>query len=214
MFAFDMNQLVGGIVTKEWEMFLNINGGKKRAPAQEQPVKYFAIRRSYFYSWSREAAYSYMKDLTAAQAIGRNLPREKYIHMMKYTDPKGYGELSYWLPFLEPEREALVNEILYGHLLDQMTRLAEQYPNFMLATRPLRISEEHDDGGPASLESFMMGELLTYSIDTLKLLLKHIIDLENQGIEFVRLVKETTAKTMNYGSLEDAERMYSFDKHP
>jgi len=198
----DLNQVVGAIVTKEWEMFHNVNGDD-RVECQENPVMFSAMRRAQFSAWSRDAAYSYLQDLMAAEAEGRNLPREKYIHMMKSTDPKGYGELSHWLPRLTAHKEELVGKIWNEHMLQQTIRLRDQYPHFVMGGRPMRTMDE--TGGDTSIETYWTSELLTYSERTLELLLEHIIDLEKKGIEFARVIQENTVKAIGFETLEEAE---------
>ena len=200
------NGIIDGILEKEWPMFRTVNG-ETRADCQDDRAMFEAMRRAQFSAWSEKAAESYLLDLTAAGQTGRNLVREKYIRMMKSTDPTGYEAFCKELPALTPGQEQLIGEI-WTHLLAQTERLREQFPAVALGGRPLRAAEEAE--GWASIETYQCGELATYSEETLRELLAHILTLEEEGKDLARLIQERSVMAMGYRSLEDAERQISF----
>lgn len=200
------NRTIDAIIEKEWPMFHTVNGDT-RADCQDDRPMFEAMRRAQFSVWSDEAAESYLHDLEAAAAAGRNLAREKYIRMMKSTDPKGYEAFCGELPPLSAQQEKLIAGI-WELMLAQTERLREKYPAVALGGRPLRAEEETD--GWASVETYQCGELATCSEKTLAALLEHITALEAEGKNFAQLIQEQSVVAMGYRSLEDAERETAF----
>lgn len=198
--------IIDAIIEKEWPMFHSVNG-ETRADCQDDRPMFEAMRRAQFSAWSEAAAESYLRDLERAETEGRNLVREKYIRMMKSTDPRGYEAFCGELPALSPEQERLIAAI-WEHLLAQTERLREKYPAVALGGRPLHASEETE--GWASIETYQCGELATCSEKTLEALLAHITALEEEGKDLARMIQEQSVVAMGYRSLEDAERQISF----
>ena len=195
-------ELLEQIAEKEWKMFQVVNGSD-HVSCQEDEGTFKAMRRAQFSAWSPEAAESYLRDLEAAEAQGRNLLREKYIRMMASTQPEGYAVFCGELPQLTPEQEALTAE-LWKHFLAQTERMREKYPALALGGRPLLASEETD--GWASIETYQTGELKTYSEATLRALLAHMVALEEQGVDLAFQIQKNSITCMGYQSMEQAEQ--------
>lgn len=202
----EKSRIIDAIIDKEWPMFHSVNGDT-RADCQDDRPMFEAMRRAQFSVWSDKAAESYLQDLEAAAAAGRNLVREKYIRMMESTDPKGYEAFCAELPELSAEQQRLIKAI-WAHLLVQTERLREKYPAVALGGRPLRAEEETE--GWASIETYQCGELATYSEKTLAALLEHIAALEAEEKDLAQLIQEQSVVAMGYRSLEDAERQIAF----
>lgn len=202
----EFKEIIDAIIETEWPMFHNVNG-EDRVDCQDDRPVFEGMRRAQFSAWSEAAAESYLRDLKAAEAAGRNLAREKYIRMMKTTDPKGYEAFKSELPALSPAQEALIAEI-WKHLLAQTERMREKYPAVALGGRPLRAGEETDDF--ASIETYQTGELATYSENTLRALLAQIEALEAQGVDLAFEIQKNSVSAMGYGSMEEAEKAMAF----
>jgi hypothetical protein len=199
---FALPETVDRIVSCEWKMFQAVNEGGERASCQDDRVTFDGMRRGQFDAWSQEAAGSYLRDLEDAERSGRNLVSEKYIHMMKTTEPSKYEQL---LSQIEKPSEAartLAGE-LSGKLLSQTEALFERYPYVAGSGRPLRSA--HDFGGVVSIETYQLGELLTYSEKTLDALLRHVLALESEGVSFAKRVLENSAAFYGYKDLDEAE---------
>ena len=200
------DRTIDRIIEKEWEMFRVVNGDT-RVDCQEDHSTFDAMRRAQFSSWSESAAQNYLRDLTDAEAAGRNLVREKYIRMMRVTDPKGYEAFRSELPSLTPEQEQLISDI-WEHMLGQTMRMREKYPAVALGGRPLRAGEETDTF--ASIETYQTSELATFSRATLEALLEHIEALEKEGTDLAFEIQKKSVAAMGYASMEEAERDISF----
>ncbi|MDR2357802.1 MAG: DUF4125 family protein [Oscillospiraceae bacterium] len=195
-------ETVDRIVSREWNMFHTVNEGGARAACQDDRVTFDGMRRGQFDAWSQEAAESYLGDLEDAERSGRNLVSEKYIHMMRTTEPSKYEQLLSQIEKPSESARALAGE-LSDKLLAQTEALFEKYPYVAGSGRPLRSA--HDFGGVVSVETYQLGELLTYSARTLDALLRHVLALESEGVSFAGRVLENSAAFYGYKNLDEAE---------
>ena len=185
----------------EWEMFHSVNGDD-RDDCQEDYSMFCRMRKAQYDVWSEQTVASYLADVENAAENNVNLARQKYIYMMKSTDPEGYEHFKTELPEADPEKEALVNGI-WEILLGQTIKMREKYPLIALGGRPLSVSEEAEW---PSLESYQKSELMTYSVPTLKSLLNDIRELEGKGVDYAFKVQENSVLCLGYPSMEEAEK--------
>jgi hypothetical protein len=197
----DKTALIDAILEKEWPMFHNVNGAERADCQNDFPV-FQIMRRAQYKAWSDAALEAYLADITAAEAEGRNLAREKYIRMMESTDPRGYEHFSGELPPVSEEKRALC-EAIWAKMLVQTERMRETYPILALGGRPLHASEERD--GWASIETYQTSELNTYSEETLEKLLAHIKDMQAKGEDFVYKIQENSVTCLGYKDMREAE---------
>ena len=182
-------------------MFHNVNGDDRTDCQDDYPV-FEIMRRAQYEAWSEAALQCWLADLSAAEAEGRNLAREKYIRMMEHTDPAAYEAFRGELPPVSQEKRELVAKI-WAKMLAQTERLREEYPVLALGGRALHISEERE--GWASIEGYQTAEMLTCSVPTLTALYAEIERLGAEGTDFVRLVQENTVRGQGYPTLAQAE---------
>lgn len=190
------------IVSLEWDMFQAVNAGGPRASCQEDRTTFEGMRRGQFEAWSQEACTSYLNDLLNAVLHSRNLVTEKYIHMMRFSSPLQYDELKKTIPMPDSSAQRLAQEIS-NKLLAQTEALFEIYPYVSGSGRPLRSIS--DFCGVTSIETYQLGEFLTYSEKTLRLLQTHLLDLEKDGIPLARNILENSVRHYGYNTLEEAE---------
>ena len=193
--------LIDSIISLEWDMFAAVNEGGERASCQEDPATFYAMRSAQFKAWPLDALESYFGDLEAARSCGRNLVEEKYIHMMRTADPSGYEELLHRVTMPSAEAAGIARDISDA-LLGQTRGLYEAYPYTTGHGRPLYAVQ---DFSATSVETYQLGELLTYSVKTLEALKRHISALEGSGRSLAREILENTVRFYGYGSLEAAE---------
>lgn len=191
------------IAAAEWEMFQATHQKGGRASCQDDWDTFYRMRLAQFNAWSDEAAESYLEDLRAAAAQGRNLIAEKYLHMMKSTYPAEYETQTHFLPFLSEEKRALANEIC-DEMIAQTIPLRQAFPHVSETGRPLFRSE--DRPGVTSIQTYQLGELLTYSEKTLQLLKKHLFALQAEGRSLAEEVMSRSVCSYGFSSLEEAER--------
>lgn len=201
--ALTMNSdIIMSIVESEWKMFDAVNAGEARASCQDDKNTFVGMRRAQFEAWSDEACISYLGDLQRAEEDGRNLVTEKYIHMMKTTEPRKYEALLPQVTFPSESGRALAAEIC-AIMISETEELHKKYPYVSGEGRPLHSTQ--DFGGVTSVETYQLGELLTYSKATLTALLAHIRALQAEGRSLSRDILENSTKHYGYESLDAAE---------
>jgi hypothetical protein len=195
--------LIERIVDLEWTMFRQVRGQGGPAPCQQDRRTFEVMRRGQALSWSPETLESYLEDLEAAQATGRNLITEKYARMMASTTPAEYAQLGTHLPHLEAASLALIDAIV-ANVLEWEHALEVAYPNVLRRGRPLLRSA--DRPGVTSLETYLRGELATYSDRTLKYYHAHIQQQVAAGINGARITLEYMVCRSGFASLAEAEQ--------
>lgn len=190
------------IVAAEWDMFQNTHNKGGRASCQDDYITFYNMRIAQFDAWSDEAAESYLEDLGTAKDQGRNLIAEKYLNMMKSTHPAEYEAQKHFLPLMSEEKIALANEIC-DEMIAQTIPLRKAFPHVGESGRPL-FSDE-DKYGFTSVQTYQLGELLTYSEKTLRLLKKHLFALKAEGRSLAREVTSRSVCSSGFSSLEEAE---------
>ena len=195
------DHLITRIVTLEWELFQNVKNSGGRASCQDDHATFKINRLSQAQSWSEPALESYLEDLENAKNQGRNLLSEKYGRMMASTSKSDYESIKHLLPPLEDEIHPLVKKIV-NIVIDWGQELVKKYPNLVQRGRPLNSFQDTAD--VTSLETYLRGELLTYSKKTLALLYDHYQKLKTGDINGFEIIMDYMIKQYGYTSLEQA----------
>jgi hypothetical protein len=195
-------ELTAAVIEKEWKMFQAVpnNGGK--ASCQEDFQTFQVMRSSQAASWSAAALESYLADLQAAELAGRNLLTEKYARMMESTWPAEYNRIKDMLPQVEIRAVELIRQIVSAVLKWEL-KLQEKYPHILNRGRPL--FSRADAPGITSLETYLRGELATYSAKTLDLFLANIQQQQSAGINGSAITLADMMQRYGFNSLEEAE---------
>ncbi|MGL5439499.1 MAG: DUF4125 family protein [Filifactoraceae bacterium] len=194
------NELIKEIIAKEYEMFNKVRGLEGRAPCQDDLKSFFVMRYSQHNSFSEATLKSYLKDLHKAEYEGRNLITEKYAYMMEFTDPFYYQDiLKNSLPSHSIEKLQLVNEIV--KILDEdFEWFKQRYPFFAKKGRP-----ENTESNVATINIYNIGELKTYSFETLTLYKKDLMEARYENKPIVEKIQNQTAIFYGYKSVKEAE---------
>ena len=198
-----MDNIILEIIDIEWEMMQKVQGRDGKTECQKKPKTFMQMRASQFYAWNLEILESYRNDLENARIVGRNLLTEKYAYMMKYTDPEEYAKIKEYLPLVHPEKEKIAEEIIVI-LMTLRLDFNQKYPK--IAQRARGTSSSEDTEQDTSYETYLRGELYTYSLKTTQLLLIHILKETEAHHNFVKKIMEYTVKSYGYSSLEEAEQ--------
>jgi hypothetical protein len=193
--------LVDDVVTREWEMFICVPNPGGKVSCQESPKTFGIMRAAQLASWSDALLDSYLADLKDAALAGRNLLTEKYGHMMRSTAPDEYARIAHRLPAVAPRALDLIAQIV-PIILAWEVALARMYPSLMAKGRPIFSPEDRPQ--VTSLETYLKGELATYSIGTLELYLAHVEQQRAEGINGSEITLACTTKQYGYASLQDA----------
>lgn len=198
----EVKRLADEITQMEWQQFQKVNNQGGRASCQNRPGTFGVMRKSQFYAWDQPVLESYRADLAEAEQSGWNLLTEKYARMMEHTAPEEYEALKNRLPRRDPARLAL-QELLVALMMDWTKETASEFPAVMGMGRSL--SSKEDGAWDTSSETYLRGELGTYSDRTLDryaaMLLRRMKEKRNP----VRETLEYTAAFYGYSSLEEAE---------
>lgn len=198
--------LVTELVNKEWNAFDKVDGMDGRASCQDDYETFQIMRSSQFSPWTTELLDSYLADFQQAEQEGQNLITIKYAFMMKSTDPENFKKMESRLPQLSQEQLDLIEDVVEKQLT-LMLSLHPKYPNFVSSGRSLRSSQ--DSLYNTSYETYLRGELSSYSLKTVKLYHQFLVDNHNSGINTAKLYMENVAKQYGYPDIESAEESMS-----
>jgi len=180
-------ELIEKILEKELKMFLTVPV-RQKAACQEHPESFKTMRRAQFLMWSEKTLESYLKDLEMAEKEGRNLMTEKYARMDNLIPPKNQ----------DPLIDKIVN--IQCKWQEEMFR---KYPKLMRGARPVYSSQ--DSPFQTSFETYLRGELETYSHNTLASLYDDIVGMQKEGKNMAEELYKQLVMDLGYESLEEAE---------
>ena len=199
----EMNPIIEQIVEMEWEMFQNVRNTGGRAACQDDFETFDVMRKSQFLTWDLPLLESYWQDLQEGKAQGRNLVMEKYAYMMESTAPKEYEAIATGLPKISEEKQAMVEQIV-AIQVGWREEFAEKYPHLSGQARIIHTSE--DTLYDISFETYLRGELKTYSMQTLVLYGRRIVEFVQEQKNMTEEIMRYTTAFYGYKTLEDAEQ--------
>ncbi len=194
--------IIEKIIDLEWKQFDKVKNEGGRAGCQDDFETFQLMRKSQYLTWTEELLYSFYNDLLVAESKGWNLIMEKYARMMKSTTPIKYAEFEKDLPVLSEDRIVIQEEIIKIQVA-WMEEFAYKYPKMAGNARSIRTSE--DNAFNTSYETYLRGELGTYSENTFILYGRFIAGLLSEHRNLAFEIMENTARLYGYGSLGDAE---------
>lgn len=195
--------MIEKIILEEWQQFDKVKNEGGRADCQDDFETFSLMRKSQYLTWPRTLLESFYGDLYQARENGWNLIMEKYARMMKSTNPKQYAALEANLPVISDERNQIQEEIIRIQV-SWMEEFSKQYPKMSANARS--IHTEEDSAFNTSYETYLRGEISTYSEDTFVSYVKFIIGLLKEGRNLAYETMENTAKLYGYASLDTAEQ--------
>lgn len=199
------NALVNTIVEMEWKQFDKVeNTGGCRADCQDNWETFYIMRKSQFLAWPEALLCSYQKDFLQANIAGWNMVMEKYGRMMISTDPEEYKELEPNFPIISDERLMIIEEIC-SIQVSWMEAFAKECPNVTKGARNIHTSQ--DSVFATSYETYLRGELKTYSDKTFKLYGKFVADLAREGCNLAFDIITNTALLYGCNTVEELEQL-------
>lgn len=199
----EMNPIIEQIVEMEWEMFQNVRNTGGRAACQDDFETFDVMRKSQFLTWDLPLLESYWQDLQEGKVQGRNLVMEKYAYMMESTAPKEYEAIATGLPKISEEKQAMIEQIV-AIQVGWREEFAEKYPHLSGQARIIHTSE--DTLYDISFETYLRGELKTYSMQTLVLYGRRIVAFVQEQKNMTEEIMRYTTTFYGYKTLEDAEQ--------
>ena len=197
----EKEKIIEEILEKEWKYFSNLNNIGGRADCQDNREDFIIMRKSQWETFNEETLLSYLEDLNS-----KNNPLfQKYAQMMKYNSPEEYEKIKDILEKASDEKTDLVNKIMFIYM-EWEKEFFERYPIFSSRGRPLYSSE--DDDIETSIETYLRGELLSYSEKTLKLYLNYVIDNKEKNINLAIKNMDNLARMQGFNDSDEVEEYY------
>ena len=194
---------VSKIIAREWEFFQSVHNTGGRASCQDNYEEFNIMRSSQWAIFSLPVLRSYLDDLILAGHRDRNPVMEKYAYMMKYSAPEEYEGIKEFLPAIsEPKRE--IAEKIIKIYLEWEIEIMEKYPE--ITNKGRKLYSESDTPEYTSIETYLRGELLSYSEKTLQLYYDYIKNCKFENKNLAEKNLENIVKHKGYKSLEEAEK--------
>ncbi len=194
--------LVNELVSLEWEAFDKVENEGGRADCQDDWNTFSIMRKSQYYTWTVEMLKSYISDFHNANDKGWNLITEKYGRMMESAAPLKYAQIKDSLPELPEVKKEIIEEIVKIQV-GWMEDFAKEYPKAAGNARSIHTSE--DNMFNTSYETYLRGELSTYSDQTLDLYGRFIAQLCREDKNLAKMIMANTASLYGYASLVELE---------
>ncbi|MFC0265310.1 DUF4125 family protein [Alloscardovia macacae] len=191
------------IVSAEWQQFQQVNNEGGRANCQGNWPMFHTMRLSQFLTWPDDLRESYARDLSS----GRNLLMEKYAWMMASTEPDYFHrELEPYLLHISDERRAEQERII-AQQVEWARSFHARYPHLGANMRVL--TTQQDTRESTSFETYLRGELCTYSDETVQLYAAFVRSLADSGTNLTERILLETVRLSGYDTLEQAESYLS-----
>lgn len=198
-------ELINTIVRHEWNQFQETNNEGGRANCQGNWPMFQQMRLSQFSTWPLPLLQSYEADLQSADREGRNLITEKYGRMMSSTAPQEYSErIEPYIPTLSPERIARQEQVIATQVA-WASDFRRRFPKLGDAMRVLTTSQDTPE--TTSFETYLRGELGTYSDNTFALYERFIDDTLQNHRNLTEETIEHTVLLSGFTSLTEAEAL-------
>lgn len=180
--------LITDVVSNEWEMFTNTNNIGRRSSCQDQKGNFIASRAAYWNMFDEQVLSSYLNDLSNAKSNKINLAAQKYGYMMESTDPDYFKTIKHLLVPVSDKKLKLVDSIMLIYMKWEESLISSSLDN-----KNRVLYKQYDSKYNTSVETYMRGELTSYSEETLSLILaqflKNVSDGENPVKNYLLTLK-------------------------
>lgn len=190
------------IAETEFDAFDKVRNKGRRASCQNDWYTFSIMRRSQYLTWTPEMLLQYLYEFTAAEKAGRNLIEEKYGRMMASTAPEEYAQIADYFPALSTEQKQVIEAVVQLQV-GFMEEFAKEYPHLADNARSIHTSE--DNLYNTSYETYLRGEISTYSEKLLLMYGRFVAGLAAGGQNLARLTMENSARLYGYAGLAEAE---------
>ena len=187
------------ILKREWEFFQQVHHTEGRAECQNNPVEFEIMRRSQWETLPCEILESYLEDLILAKHKNQNLVQDKYARMMEFSAPAEFELIKSYLPEISLEKKEIIEKIEY------INEIRYEYIHLASKARPLYSKD--DTPNYTSIETYLKGELSSYSLKTLKLYYNFILEYLNQNKNLALENIQNIVLKKGFSSLEEAENI-------
>lgn len=199
---FNNEELVDKITKLEFEAFDKVKNEGGRASCQNDWYTFSIMRKSQYLTWTREMLLQYYYDFSREYRLGHNLITEKYGRMMASTAPDRYDEIKDNFPEITDEKRSII-EAVVSIQVNWIEEFSSQYPK--LGNRARSIHSYDDNLYNTSYETYLRGEIETYSDKMLELYGRFVASLAKNGENLAFKIMETSVHLYGYSDLKSAE---------
>lgn len=197
-----VEELADTIARREFEAFDVVKNEGGRASCQDDWFTFSIMRKSQYLTWNHVMLLQYLYDFDRELERGHNLIEEKYGRMMESTAPGRYEEMKERFSEITPEKKEIIEKIVALQVA-WMEEFAAEYP--YLAGNARSIHTYEDNGWDTSYETYLRGEISTYSDKMLELYGRYIAEHAASGQNLAGEIMTHSVHMYGYESLEDAE---------
>lgn len=198
------------IAKSEFEAFDKVQNEGGRASCQNNWPTFKVMRMSQYMTWTEDMLLQYLYEFKTNYANGRNMIEEKYARMMESTAPLEYARFAKRLPAVSEAKKAIVEQIV-ALQVKWMEEFAAQYPNLAEDARAIHTAE--DLSYDTSYETYLRGELRTYSDRMLEMYGRYIVAHAQAGKNVACEIMKNTVQFYGYQDLETANAKSANDTH-
>lgn len=196
-------ELVEQIAELEFEAFDKVHNAGGRADCQNDWATFSIMRKSQYLTWNRTMLLQYLYDFYTEYHRGHNLIEEKYGRMMESTAPEEYEQIKEHFPVISPEKKAIIEQIVQLQV-GWMEEFAAKYPCLADNARSVRSTE--DDLYNTSYETYLRGEISTYSDKMLELYGRYVVEYARENRNLTFDIMTNSVHLYGYTDLDAAEK--------
>ncbi len=192
-------ELVHQIARVEFTAFDEVRNEGGRASCQDDWLTFRVMRESQYMTWNRTMLIQYLYDFNREFRMGHNLITEKYGRMMESTAPEKYQEIADNFPAISEQKKAVIEQIVEIQM-NMLEAFGQEYPTLATNTRSFHTYE--DNWMNTSYETYLRGEISTYSDKMLQLYGRYVVEFLQAGRNIAKETIENTAKLYGFDDLD------------
>lgn len=202
--TYSNERLVEQIAKAEFKAFDKVQNAGGRASCQNDWPTFSVMRKSQYMTWNRIMLLQYLYDFIREFSLGHNLIEEKYGRMMESTAPEEYEAIKEHFPVINPDKKNIIEQIVQLQV-SWMEEFAEKYP--ALAENARSIHTGDDNIANTSYETYLRGEISTYSDKMLELYGRYVVEYAHNGKNLAFDIMTNSVHLYGYTDLDSAERL-------
>ena len=199
-------ELAKNIAQIEFEAFDKVRNAGGRASCQDDWFTFSIMRKSQYLTWNRTMLLQYLYDFKREFSKGHNLIEEKYGRMMESTAPREYERIKEHFPQLSEQKKQIIEAVVQMQV-GWMEEFEKNYPTLAGNARSIHTSE--DNLYNTSYETYLRGEISTYSDKMLELYGRYVVEYARNGENLTYAIMRNSVEMYGYHSLEEAEEQMS-----
>ena len=202
--TYSNEQLVEQIVKTEFKAFDKVQNVGGRASCQNDWPTFSIMRKSQYMTWNRTMLLQYLYDFIREFSLGHNLIEEKYGRMMESTAPEEYEAIKEHFPVINTDKKNIIEQIVQLQV-SWMEDFAKKYP--ALAENARSIHTGDDNIVNTSYETYLRGEISTYSDKMLELYGRYVVEYAHDGKNLAFDIMTNNVHLYGYTDLDSAEHL-------